>query len=175
MAAAHRGVDVETPGSRTADRVEAHFAVTALIYEYSRLVDRGDFDAVGELFARGTYAFAPDRVSTGAEVGERLRRRLRLYDEGTPRTVHANPNIVVSFNGDLSRAEARSPVQVFQLVAGEIKCIYLGHYEDAFETDGAEWYFTSRTPINELVGDMSAHVVSRPSPDAPSASGRDRT
>lgn len=143
------------------DRFEAQQSVLALIHRYSRLVDRGDFDAIGELFARGTYRFGPGKDLTGPAVGEKLRSRLRLYDDGTPRTVHVNANVDVTFHEGLTRAEAWTPTQVFQVVDGEIRCIYLGHYNDTFETDGTEWYFTSRTSTAELVGDMSAHMVRR--------------
>src|SRR5256885_15028545 len=151
--------EMQTAASTAVERFEAHQAVTSLIYAYSRLVDRGDFDAIGDLFARGTFTAGRNRVLVGAAVGERLRSRLRVYDDGPPHTAHLNPNVVVTFTDDLTHAYAWTPVQVLQEVDGEIKCIYVGHYEDAFEREGSEWFFTSRAPVNELVGDMSAHVV----------------
>ena len=153
---------METAAPTAVERFEAHRSVTSLIYAYSRLVDRGDFDAISALFGRGTFDAGRGRVLTGAAVGERLRNRLRVYDDGTPHTVHLNPNVVVTFTDDLARAYAWTPVQVLQAVDGEIKCIYVGHYDDAFERDGTEWFFTSRAPVNELIGDMSAHIVRRP-------------
>jgi hypothetical protein len=150
---------VDTPEPVPVARSEARDSVLALIYAYSRLVDRGDFDAVGELFARGTYRVSPTRTLAGTAIGELLRSRVRVYDDGTPHTMHVNPNVVITFDNALSRAEAWVPVQVFQEIAGAIRCIFLGHYEDVFETDGTEWYFASRTAITERVGDMSAHLA----------------
>jgi hypothetical protein len=158
---------VDTPEVGHARRFEAHQSVLSLIYGYSRLVDRGDFDAVGDLFARGTFSVSADRVLTGMAVGARLRRRLRVYEDGTPRTVHMNPNVAITFSDDLSRAEAFTPVQVFQEIEGEIKCIYLGHYDDAFEADGSRWHFASRVAVADLVGDMSAHFIRSPGAEAP--------
>ena len=155
-----------------AERSEARHSILALIYAYSRSVDRGDFDAIGDLFVRGSYRVSARRKFAGAEVGELLRSRVRLHDDGTPHTMHVNPNVVITFDDALAHADAWTPVQVFQEIEGEIKCIYLGHYEDEFELDDATWYFSSRLAIPERVGDMSSHMVQRARPDTAEAPPR---
>ena len=43
-------------GSATSSTVEDRFAITDLLYRYAELIDAGDFDGVGELLGRATFA-----------------------------------------------------------------------------------------------------------------------
>ena len=55
---------------------EDKLAVTELLYRYAELIDAGDFDAVGQLLARATFAGtgragAASRRHSAGDVGRR--------------------------------------------------------------------------------------------------------
>jgi hypothetical protein len=143
-----------------ADRAEARHEILALVYGYSDAIDRGDFDAVAELFRHGD--FLVDGGTTplrGDALGDWFRSQLVVYDDGTPRTSHVNPNVVVRVAGDGCTASARTPLLVFQAVDGEIRCVFSGVYDDTFTLDHDGWHFESRRSTTRLVGDLSAHLT----------------
>jgi len=138
----------------------AHQAIFGLIFGYSAAVDRGDFTAVGELFRHGEYIVNNGAVSLpGTAIGQRFEQVLRRYEDGTPQTMHVNPNVVVKIDPGANTATARTPVQVFQEIDGDIRCIYAGHYDDSFERRADGWVFRSRSAIASLLGDMSHHLL----------------
>ncbi|HJT92968.1 MAG TPA: nuclear transport factor 2 family protein, partial [Mycobacterium sp.] len=58
-------------------------AVTELLYRYAELIDAGDFDGVGQLLSRGTFA--------GVEGADAIAKLFttttrRFPDAGTPKT-----------------------------------------------------------------------------------------
>lgn len=144
----------------TVDRAEARNEILALVYGYSDAIDRGDFDAVAELFRRGDFLVDGGRIPLrGDALGNWFRGQLVVYDDGTPRTSHVNPNVVVRVADDGRTASARTPLLVFQAVDGEIRCVFSGVYDDTFALGADGWHFNSRRSTTRLVGDLSAHLV----------------
>jgi hypothetical protein len=144
----------------TAERAEARDEILALVYGYSDAIDRGDFDAVSELFRHGD--FVVDGGTTplrGDALGDWFRGQLLVYDDGTPHTSHVNPNVVVRVADDGRTARARSPLLVFQAVDGDIRCVFSGVYDDTFARSTDGWHFSSRRSTTRLVGDLSAHLI----------------
>ena len=134
--------------------------IEALLFEYARRIDDGDFAGVGELFAAGSVC-GPDgsRLATGVGEVERLyAATTRRYEDGTPRSHHVTTNVVVRVDG--RRASAQSYFTVFQATDGvPLQPIVTGRYEDAFlEADGA-WHFAERRMHLRLVGDVSQHLL----------------
>ena len=54
--------------SELADRL----AVTELLYRYAELIDAGDFDGVGQLLARSTFAGTRSQSTSGADTIAKL-------------------------------------------------------------------------------------------------------
>ena len=139
--------------------------VRNLLGRYCELIDAGDFDGVGTLFADGALA-ADDgaELARGADaVAAFYRRGTRLHD-GSPRTKHLVTNTV--FESDPEGAPevwVRSSYLVLQAVDGApLQPIITGRYRDRFarSEDGAgEWHFAERRFTVDLLGDLSRHLT----------------
>jgi len=135
-------------------------AILNLIYSYSRYVDEGNFEAVGQLYAQGVYEVpSVDRNFPGTGIGEYFAQTLRRFEDGTPKTTHVNPNVILDIDDQAGRASAWTLVMVFQEVEARIDCIFSGWYDDDFELDGDRWVWKRRTAHRRLMGDMSHHVM----------------
>jgi 3-phenylpropionate/cinnamic acid dioxygenase small subunit len=146
---------------RTADRL----AITELLYEYAELIDAGDFDAVGQLLARATFAGTRSASTSGAEaIAKLFAMTTRRYPEfgNTPRTRHLVLNPIVDVADD-GTAAARSTFCVVQNTETvPLQPIVVGRYFDAFRRDDLGWYFTARRVDVEMIGDISAHLMFDP-------------
>ena len=134
-------------------------AITELLYRYAELIDAGDFDGVGQLLARGSFAGV-----TGADAIAKLfaTTTRRFPDTGTPRTRHLVLNPIIEFvDGD--SATARSTFCVVQATdTVPLQPIVVGRYADSFSRDDSGWYFTARQVDVEMIGDVSAHLMIDP-------------
>ena len=83
--------------------VPPYEAVRNLLGTYCRLIDSGDFEALGAMFADAVLLDEKGRVAAkGAEAATALWTGLvKRYDDDTPRTRHvtANPVIEVADDG----------------------------------------------------------------------------
>ena len=142
----------------TADRL----AITELLYRYAELIDAGDFDGVGQLLSRGTFAGV-----SGADAITKLftTTTRRFPDTGTPKTRHLVLNPIIELAGD-GTATARSTFCVVQATETvPLQPIVVGRYFDSFSCDPdvpAGWYFTARQVDVEMIGDVSAHLMIDP-------------
>lgn len=87
--------------------------ISNLIYTYAELIDAGDFDSVGELFAHGRICGVengpPGTVFDGpVRVREMYRSVVRLYEDGTPKTHHNTSNVRLDIDEDAGTARAAS-------------------------------------------------------------------
>ena len=133
-----------------------------LLFAYCWHMDRGEFDALGALFAHASVGdgSAPDGPAlTGAEaIAALYRDRCILYDDGTPRTKHLCANAIVELDDDLQRATSRSYFLVEQQLDDfPLQPIVGGRYHDHFERAGGQWRFTQRRFFVDLVGDVGRH------------------
>jgi 3-phenylpropionate/cinnamic acid dioxygenase small subunit len=139
-------------------------AITELLYRYAELVDAGDFDGIGRLLARASFAGTRSPSTSGAEAIARLfGGTTRRYPEhgNTPRTRHLVLNPIVDVDG--STATARSTFCVVQNTETvPLQPIVVGRYFDTFTCDDDGWYFTSRQVDVEMIGDISAHLMVDP-------------
>lgn len=135
-------------------------AIEALLFEYARRVDAGDFDGVGALFERGALR-AGDSVLRGAEVADVMRAMVRVGGDGTPGTKHVVTNVTVVVDG--ATATADSYFTVLQALPGAgIQPIVAGRYADRFERSDDAWHFSERVVHTDLVGDVSGHLTTDP-------------
>jgi hypothetical protein len=139
---------------------------TELLARYAELIDAGDFDGVGRLFARGHIVDARGReVAVGREsVAELYRSTTRRFEDGTPRTKHLTTNAIVELAPGGGRAEVRSYFVVLQKVGdGPLQPIAAGRYHDRLAQSDTGWYFEERRMIPEMFGDVSNHLLFDPS------------
>lgn len=141
-----------------------YHAIQNLICHYSLCMDRGDFDAVGRLFARAVL-YLPGTDAPAATHGEEFaalwRRWVRIYPEtDTPRTRHIVTNVLIEDDGP-ERARAHSYFTVMQTAPDfPMQPICGGAYRDRFAraADGS-WYFSERREEVDQFGDLSRHLT----------------
>ena len=146
--------------SHTTDKL----AITELLYRYAELIDAGDFDGVGRLLARATFAGTRSESTSSAEaIAKLFGATTRRYPGhgNTPRTRHLVLNPVIDV---IDRAAtARSTFCVVQATETvPLQPIVVGRYFDRFTCDDAGWYFTERKVDVEMIGDISAHLLFDP-------------
>ena len=145
--------------------VEDKLAITELLYRYAELIDAGDFDGVGRLLARATFAGTRSASTSSAEAIAKLfgvtTRRYPGHGN-TPRTRHLVLNPIVELSGERT-ASARSTFCVVQSTETvPLQPIVVGRYFDTFTCDDDGWYFTERKVEVEMIGDISAHLMFDP-------------
>jgi 3-phenylpropionate/cinnamic acid dioxygenase small subunit len=147
--------------STTEDRL----AVTELLYRYAELIDAGDFDGVGQLLARATFAGTRSASTSGAEaIAKLFAMTTRRYPDhaNTPRTRHLVLNPIIEIGAGRTAA-ARSTFCVVQNTETvPLQPIVVGRYFDTFTCDDDGWYFTARQVDVEMIGDISAHLMFDP-------------
>jgi 3-phenylpropionate/cinnamic acid dioxygenase small subunit len=134
-------------------------AITELLYRYAELIDAGDFDGVGQLLSRGSFA----GVSGADAIAQLFATTTRRFPEtGTPKTRHLVLNPIIEFD-DNHTATARSTFCVVQATdTVPLQPIVVGRYLDSFACDDAGWYFIARQVDVEMIGDVSAHLLIDP-------------
>jgi hypothetical protein len=137
---------------------EDYFAIQNLLHSYPMLLDRGDFDAVGQLFENAVVhsggAMMADRDP--ASMAKAFRDWVITYD-GSPRTRHILANLIITFEGN-DRAVATSYVMVFQQApGGPLHPVIGGDYRDVVERRNGRWTIVERQMGNDLIGDLSRH------------------
>jgi 3-phenylpropionate/cinnamic acid dioxygenase small subunit len=141
--------------------VPDHIAIADLVYRYAELIDAGDFDALGELFADAviTVEGSDARWRGAQEITEMYVSSTRRYEDGTPRTKHVTTNLVVEVDDTRESATCRSYFTVFQQTGSlPLQPVIAGRYHDEFRRT-VHWSFTRRHMIVDLVGDLSQHLL----------------
>ena len=134
----------------------------ALLARYAELIDAGDFDGVGRLFAHAVITDPSGSVvAQGAsEVAALYRSTTRRFADGTPRTKHLTTNQIVALDDDGATALVRSYFVVLQQVDdGPLQPIVAGRYRDRLDHVNGTWRFASRQMLPALLGDVSKHLL----------------
>jgi len=137
-----------------------------LLGRYCELIDAGDFDGVGALFARGGLAAGdgPPFAKGVTAVAAFYRSGTVLHD-GSPRTKHLVLDTIIE-EQDAAGVTARSSYVVLQGDGAILQPIITGRYVDHFARDpflgtGPEgeggWHFVERRFTVDVVGDISHH------------------
>jgi hypothetical protein len=138
---------------------EDYFLIQNLVHSYPMLLDRGDFDGVGRLFAhavvRSGGGIMADR--SAEQMAAAFRDWVIVYPDGTPRTRHYIANLIITPDGP-DRAIATSYVMVFQeTVAVPLQPVIGGDYRDTVARVDGAWRFVERIMGNDLIGNLSGH------------------
>ena len=137
---------------------EDYFAIQNLVHTYPHLLDSGDFEGLGRLFARcKIYSGGHLASDCNAETATAMfRDSLYLYD-GVPRTRHCLANLMIEPQS-ATRAVVRTYVMVFQQTdALPLQPIIGGDYQDTVEKIDGTWRFVERRMANDLIGNLSVH------------------
>jgi hypothetical protein len=133
-----------------------------LLGRYCELMDAGDYDGVGGLFADGALAdeHGNEFARGAAAVSESYRTTNKAHG-GSPRTKHLVTNTVIELDDDGQAATARSSYLVLQATdALPLQPIITGRYRDRFaRDDGGEWRFSERRFFVDLLGDLREHLT----------------
>lgn len=134
-----------------------------LLGTYCRLIDAGDFDAVGRLFADARLCDEEGTVlATGADEAAALYRSItRAYDDGTPLTQHVVANTVLE-EADDDTLRATSSYVVLQATPDlPLQPIVTGTYVDTFTRAAGpdRWRFGERRFGIRRAGDLSHHLT----------------
>lgn len=138
---------------------EAHEAIRNLLGSYCEVMDAGDWDGLGALFAQGALLDDKEReIARGAAAVTALwTAMVRRYD-GSPRTRHLVSGPIIEVDGDT--ATCRSSFLALQQVdGGSLRPLAAGRYRDTFATMDGRWQFTSRQFFLDQEGDLSQHMV----------------
>jgi len=136
-----------------------YLEIQNLLFRYPYALDRGDFDAVGDLFANARVfsggTLLADRDARA--VSNAFREWVIVYPDGTPRTRHLLANVLINpISPD--RVTVSSYVMVFQQApGGPLQPVIGGDYLDHMERIDGRWQFVERHMGNDLIGDLSAH------------------
>ena len=136
--------------------------IRGLLGSYCRLIDAGDFAAVGELFAHATLRDESGSViaSGAAETASLYSATTRLHADGTPRTQHVIANTVLADGSEPDRATASSTYLVFQQTPDlPLQLVITGSYLDEFVRVDGVWRFSERRFSIGLTGDLSHHLT----------------
>jgi ketosteroid isomerase-like protein len=134
-------------------------AIRNLLGTYCELIDAGDFDGLGALFADAVLLDERGRTAArgSADATALWSGFIKRYD-GSPRTRHTFSGPVITVEGDT--ATCRSSFVVFQqLRPGRLEPIAAGRYLDQLACTDGEWRFTSRQFFLDQTGDVSQHMM----------------
>jgi hypothetical protein len=145
----------------TVGGVSAERDIEALLHEYARRIDDGDFAGVGLLFERGRILDDRGRVvAEGATPVQALfETTTRRFDDGTPRTQHLTTNVVIDVDPGEDRARGRYYLTEHQAGEGTLAPIVGGRYDDRFAANEDGWHFIERAMHVRIIGDVSRHLL----------------
>lgn len=133
-----------------------------LLYRYAELIDAGDYEGIGELFAHGSISDDKGNpMATGADAVAKLyHTTTRKYPDGTPKTQHILTNPLVELSDDGLSAECRSRFTVLQQTdVLPLQAVISGAYVDHFDKVDGTWRYTEKRMVMRLFGDLSQHLL----------------
>jgi len=146
-------------------RPPSYEAIRNLLGLYCELIDAGDFDGLGALFADAVLRDdAGNETARGRDgVVALYTATTRRHADGTPRTRHLTLNPIIEVDEAAGTATARSAFVVLQATdAVPLQPIVSGRYRDRFarlDRLGGGWAFTERAFAVDLVGNVSDHLT----------------
>ncbi len=130
--------------------LEAREAIRALLLDYGRLLDAGDFAGYAALFAEdGEWVGGLGRFQGRAAIRAMLEDNLAPGPRERLTSLHLMSNEVIEVDGE--RATARS--RWFFIVTGEDgapRLLLAGRYEDELVREGGRWLFARRAAYGDI-------------------------
>src|SRR5215510_14461327 len=111
------------------NQMSAREEILHLINRYTFTIDTGDLDGFASLFAYGEWTMNDAETIVGRQQVREAIARIRLYEDGTPRTKHVTSNIDIHVDEASGTATSECYVTVFQQTEGfPLQPIFSGHY-----------------------------------------------
>jgi hypothetical protein len=142
--------------------VDDYMQILNLVYQYPELIDAGDFEGIGRLFADATIVFegGPEMRGSAAIQANFEENTRRFPDDGTPHTRHVITNPIVNIDRDAGTATCRYYITVFQRTTEfPLQPVWANRYEDHLSLVDGEWRFSHRRGFAHLPGDTSHHLL----------------
>jgi 3-phenylpropionate/cinnamic acid dioxygenase small subunit len=137
-------------------------AIANLVFRYAELIDGGDYEGIGALFADAVIGADGSTVEwRGAEaITAMYVNGTRRYEDGTPRSKHVTTNLIIEVDDERAHATCRSYYTVLQQTDEvPLQPIVAGRYHDEFDRVDDQWRFARRTMFVDLVGNLSQHLL----------------
>jgi 3-phenylpropionate/cinnamic acid dioxygenase small subunit len=139
---------------------EDYEAIRRLSYEYTFLLDEGDFDGVAALLAHAELqpvmrGVASEPITGAPSIRAFYADQVVLHD-GDPRTRHVISNHAIEVTGDEARARCyftvlmKPPGEPYQTVVG-------GQYRDRFVREGGTWRFAEKAIQVDYLNNIAFH------------------
>ena len=139
--------------------MSAREEILHLINRYAFTIDTGDLEGFASLFEHGEWIKEGGELIAGRQQVLEAISRIRIYEDGTPRTKHVTSNIDLTIDEESGTAKSECYVTVFQQTEGfPLQPIFSGHYFFNFAHVDGSWRFKKRMIRYGLVGDLSAHL-----------------
>ena len=137
--------------------------IANLLYSYAERMDAGDLDGVAALFEHATIRRLrgdEEYFLDAAQLKERWRENVYMYEDGTPRTKHVITNPIIEVDEEAGTATCRSYYTVFQQTDEvPLQPVASGRYHDRFERVDGMWRWVYRDySMLEMVGNIGRHV-----------------
>jgi 3-phenylpropionate/cinnamic acid dioxygenase small subunit len=139
---------------------EDYEAIRRLSYEYTFLLDEGDFDAVAALLAEAELQPVMRGVAseplTGAAAIRAFYADQVVVHDGDPRTRHVISNHAIAVTGDEATARCyftvlmKPPGEPYQTVVG-------GQYRDRFVREDGRWRFAAKAIQVDYLNNIGLH------------------
>lgn len=140
-----------------------------LMTRYTELLDEGDFDGLGALFAHGevTIVGGPHdglRAAGAVDAAGMWRSIVQLDEAGCTGTRHFIGNVFVEADEAGGTAIGRCYFCVLQQTASlSLQPVAAGAYHDTYRTVDGAWVFATRRIICDQTGNLTQHMEgSRP-------------
>jgi hypothetical protein len=133
-----------TPGDPRLQRIEDHMAIERLLMEYGRALDKRDFDAYSQLFAKnGSWSGSIGTFTGPAQIKAAMLKAFAgsgMTNIGS--NFHVLSNAMIDIQGDTATAESK---WTFIRMVDEKPVIALsGSYADKLVRENGRWKFLSR-------------------------------
>lgn len=132
-------------------RMEDVEAIRSLLVHYGRALDKRDFNAYGQLFAKdGSWkggmgsATGPEAIAKMVQAGF-SRMSPELYTDSN----HVMTSMDIEVNGDTAQAWSRW-LWVVKSPEGKPRVERAGHYEDTLVRESGRWKFKQRQAFTEI-------------------------
>ncbi|HEY9578423.1 MAG TPA: nuclear transport factor 2 family protein [Rhizorhapis sp.] len=139
--------------------------IANILYRYAALIDMGRLEEAAALFAHARIKVHPgdaqdDGTIDGRQLLELWRKKIILYEDGTPRTKHLVTNPIIEIDPNGRTATAKSYYTVVQTIFTlPPQIIVMGRYDDRFVKENADWHIAYRDyTLIDAAGDLRGHI-----------------
>ena len=135
----------DTPGlAARVQALEDHLAIEELLMQYGVTLDKRDFAAYSQLFAReGTWTGNIGTFKGPAAIQEAMQKAFGRPDSPISNgSFHLLTNPIIHVHGD--RGTALSKWTFCRMVNGKPEIVMSGRYEDTLVRENGTWKFASR-------------------------------